>query len=134
MKIMKFRINFAPFCIITVKHSEHMYQTTEMKISRLSWTKIECVDIVHKLWLRWCYMVRVRNEKNFRSVLNVIFFFKLVGCEFGYCGHNWPILQPRMIGDGDYGEIGGMKIGRGNRSTLRKPAPAPLCPPQIPHD
>jgi hypothetical protein len=26
------------------------------------------------------------------------------------------------------------KIGRGNRSTRRKPAPAPLCPPQIPHD
>jgi hypothetical protein len=25
-----------------------------------------------------------------------------------------------------------MKIGRGNRSTRRKPAPAPLCPPQIP--
>jgi hypothetical protein len=41
-----------------------------------------------------------------------------------------------MIGDGDCdcGEIGGMKIGRGNRSTQRKPAPAPLCPPQIPHD
>jgi hypothetical protein len=31
-------------------------------------------------------------------------------------------------------EIGGMKIGRGNRSTQRKPAPAPLCPPQIPLD
>jgi hypothetical protein len=27
-----------------------------------------------------------------------------------------------------------MKIGRGNRSTRRKPAPAPVCPPQIPHD
>jgi hypothetical protein len=27
-----------------------------------------------------------------------------------------------------------MKIGRGNRSTRRKPAPAPLCPPQIPYD
>jgi hypothetical protein len=26
-----------------------------------------------------------------------------------------------------------MKIGRGNRSSLRKPAPAPFCPPQIPH-
>jgi hypothetical protein len=25
-----------------------------------------------------------------------------------------------------------MKIGKGNRSTLRKPVPAPLCPPQIP--
>jgi hypothetical protein len=27
-----------------------------------------------------------------------------------------------------------MKIGRGNRSTRRNPAPAPLCPPQIPFD
>jgi hypothetical protein len=27
----------------------------------------------------------------------------------------------------DDGEIGGM-IGRGNRSTRRKPAPVPLCP------
>jgi hypothetical protein len=27
-----------------------------------------------------------------------------------------------------------MKIGRGNRSTRRKPAPAPLCSPQIPLD
>jgi hypothetical protein len=34
-------------------------------------------------------------------------------------------------GDYDTGEIGGM-IGRGNRSTRRKPAPVPLCPPQIP--
>jgi hypothetical protein len=44
------------------------------------------------------------------------------------------LYQPRMIGDGDCGEIGGMKIGKGNRSTQRKPIPAPLCPPQIPHD
>jgi hypothetical protein len=35
-------------------------------------------------------------------------------------------------GDFDNGEIGGM-IGRGNRSTRRKPAPVPLCPPQTPH-
>jgi hypothetical protein len=39
-----------------------------------------------------------------------------------------------MIDEGDCGTIGGMKIGSGNRSTRRKPAPAPLCPPQIPHD
>jgi hypothetical protein len=38
-----------------------------------------------------------------------------------------------MIND-DYGAVGGMRIGRGNRSTRRKPAPVPLCPPQIPHD
>jgi hypothetical protein len=35
-------------------------------------------------------------------------------------------------GDYDDGEIGGM-IGRGNRSTRRKPAPVSLCPPQTPH-
>jgi hypothetical protein len=34
------------------------------------------------------------------------------------------LYQPRMISEGDCGEIGGMKIGRGNRSTRRKPAPA----------
>jgi hypothetical protein len=42
--------------------------------------------------------------------------------------------QPQMIGDGDCGAIGGMKTGRGNRSTRRKPTLVPLCPPQIPHD
>jgi hypothetical protein len=36
-------------------------------------------------------------------------------------------------GDYDDGEIGGMMIGRGNRSTLRKPTPMPLCPPQKPY-
>jgi hypothetical protein len=39
-----------------------------------------------------------------------------------------------MLDDGDCGAIGGMKIGRGNRSTRRKTAPVPLCPPQIPHE
>jgi hypothetical protein len=36
--------------------------------------------------------------------------------------------------DDDYGAVGGMRIGRGNRSTRRKPAPVPLCPSQFPHD
>jgi hypothetical protein len=35
-------------------------------------------------------------------------------------------------GDYDDGEIGAM-IGRGNRSTRRKTAPVPLCPPQTSH-
>jgi hypothetical protein len=38
------------------------------------------------------------------------------------------------MGDYDDGEFGGMKIDRWNRSTWRKPTPAPLCPPQIPLD
>jgi hypothetical protein len=35
--------------------------------------------------------------------------------------------------DDECGAIGEM-IGRGNRSNRRKPAPVPLCPPQIPHN
>jgi hypothetical protein len=44
------------------------------------------------------------------------------------------LYQPWMIDDGDCGAISGMKIGRGNRTTRRKPAPVPFCPPQIPHN
>jgi hypothetical protein len=43
------------------------------------------------------------------------------------------LYQPQMIDDDDCGEIGGMKIGRGNRSTRRKPAQRHFVPPQIPH-
>jgi hypothetical protein len=35
-------------------------------------------------------------------------------------------------GDYDDGEIGGMMIGRGDRSTRRKPTSVPLCPPKTP--
>jgi hypothetical protein len=41
----------------------------------------------------------------------------------------WPIVS--ASGDCDDGEFCEMKIRRRNRSTLRKPALAPLCPPQI---
>jgi hypothetical protein len=42
------------------------------------------------------------------------------------------LYKHQMIDEGDCGAVGGMKIVRGNRSTRWKPAPAPLCPPQIP--
>jgi hypothetical protein len=43
--------------------------------------------------------------------------------------------RPIVLSPGDYddGEIDGMMIGKGNRSTRRKPALVPLCPPQTPH-
>jgi hypothetical protein len=34
----------------------------------------------------------------------------------------------------EYGAFGGMGIGKGNGNTPKKPAPVPLCPPQVPHD
>jgi hypothetical protein len=44
-------------------------------------------------------------------------------------------IRPIVSAPGDYddGEIGGMKTGKGIRSTRRKSAPVPLCPTQIPH-
>jgi hypothetical protein len=49
----------------------------------------------------------------------------------GTAATNRPIVP--APGDYDDGEIGGTMIGKGNRSTRRKHAPVPLCPPQIPH-
>jgi hypothetical protein len=63
-------------------------------------------------------------------------FFSLGGVRLSPLGTSATVVllyQPRVMDD-DYGAVGGMRIGRGNRSTLRKPAPVPLCPPQIPHD
>jgi hypothetical protein len=39
-----------------------------------------------------------------------------------------------MKDDDECGAVGGMRIGMGNRSTRKKFAPVPFCPPQIPHD
>jgi hypothetical protein len=42
------------------------------------------------------------------------------------------LYEPRVADE--YEAFRGMRIGRGNRSTLRKPAQVPLRPPQIPHN
>jgi hypothetical protein len=52
----------------------------------------------------------------------------------GTSANIWPIVPaPDDRGD-ECGVVGGMIIGRGKGSTRRKPAPVPLCPPQILHD
>jgi hypothetical protein len=72
------------------------------------------------------------------SAVKCFFFFlvSLCGVRLGPLGMSVTVglwYQLRMIDD-DYGAFGGMRIGRGNRSTRRNPASVPLCPPQIPHD
>jgi hypothetical protein len=50
------------------------------------------------------------------------------------------MYQPQIIDDDDddddddSGEIGGMRIGKGNRSSRKKPVPVPLCPCQTSHN
>jgi hypothetical protein len=71
-------------------------------------------------------------------ILVFFFFFFILGVR-GETVHsvrrqlNCLLYQSRMVDD-ECGAVGGMRIGRGNRSTWRKPAPMPLCPPQIPSD
>jgi hypothetical protein len=48
----------------------------------------------------------------------------------GFAATNRPIVP--APGDYDDGGIGGMMISKVNRSTRRKLAPVPLCPPQTP--
>jgi hypothetical protein len=97
-----------------------------------------------------CQQSKVRAYLSiFLGLLSVIFSF--IGVlrldfppPFFFVGWDWVhlvrqpligLLHQRGMIDGDEcGAVGGMTIGRGNRSTWRKPAPAPLCPPQIPHD
>jgi hypothetical protein len=67
----------------------------------------------------------------------LLFVFSLGGVRLSPLGMSDTVglfYQHRMKDDDDYGAVGGMRIGRGNRSTRKKPAPVPLCPPQIPHN
>jgi hypothetical protein len=70
-----------------------------------------------------------------RDEIWTFYFFFWGGTKsLGTAATSGLLHKAQMIDESDCGATGGMKIGRGNRSTLRKPAPAPLCPPQIPHD
>jgi hypothetical protein len=86
-----------------------------------------------------CRMTSLTNlmEQVFldKLILNFFSFFHLHswGVEFklgplGTSAIYWPIVPAPA--DCEDGEFVGMN-GRGNRNTRRKPAPAPLCRPQI---
>jgi hypothetical protein len=72
-----------------------------------------------------------------KNVGKQCFFFNFLGwggvrlSPLGTSATNWPIVSAP---DDECGAVGGMRIDRRNRSVRRRPAPVPLCPPQIPHD
>jgi hypothetical protein len=73
----------------------------------------------------------------FQGKLNGFLLIRIVGgvVQTGctrHVGHFWPSVP--APGDCQDGEFGRTKIGRRNLTTPRKPAPALLCPPQIPLD
>jgi hypothetical protein len=72
------------------------------------------------------FSLKIRHSKRL--------FIGVILSPLGTAATTGLLYQPQMIVDGDCGVIGGIKIGRGNRSTRRKLALASLCLPQIPHD
>jgi hypothetical protein len=116
-------------------------------------------DETGEIWttLDWTVELRNRNRAKTSSYRRLFFFLWLYSPIFGLSGLHktisfvsvtrsrtvsrtpWTgdhlVAKPLLTApaDCDDGEVGGMNgFGRGNRSTRRKPAPTPLCPPQIP--
>jgi hypothetical protein len=65
-------------------------------------------------------------------VMYLLFFFVILSgvrlSPLGTAATIGLMYQPQMIDDGVCGAIGGMKIGRRNRSTRREPAPIATLP------
>jgi hypothetical protein len=94
-----------------------------------------CISTPPPIWAT--YPTHLSLVINAPNCVILMFYYFLSGVRpspLGTAATTGLSYQPQMIDDGDYGEIRGMKIGRENRSTRRKPASAPLCRPQIPHD
>jgi hypothetical protein len=83
------------------------------------------------LCILWCTYFREYPFTRFNFILIGIVRGGVQLCPLGTAATNRPNVTPPV--DYDDAEIGGMLIGRGNRSTRRKISPVPLCPLQTPH-
>jgi hypothetical protein len=106
----------------------------------LTFILIKAISDQFTSYLTWQvkFNVNISPEKcDTENVHNYIFHLKLELQAFvvvrlspiGIATTTGLLCQPQMIDDGDCRTVGGMKIGRGYRSTQRKPSLAPLCPP-----
>jgi hypothetical protein len=75
-----------------------------------------------------------RNSLPYSSVFFLIILSVVRLSPLGTAATTGLFYQPQLIDDGDCEALGGMKIRRGNLGTRRKPAPVPLCTPQIPQN
>jgi hypothetical protein len=100
---------------------------------------------VHSIFLSLILLPLKHLMKLLNTKILIMLFFLFYMLDFFFCcivrggfqtgftrdvGHFWSIAH--APGDCEDGEFGGLNIGRGNRNTRRKPAPAPIYPPQIP--
>jgi hypothetical protein len=96
-------------------HSTYKYIRTSVGILEelRFYTEFVCNWLIGILWNRTKRIKKI----HFNSIKFFSFFFYLCGETLGTAATTGLLYQPRLIGDGDCGEIGGMKVGRGNQST-----------------
>jgi hypothetical protein len=68
------------------------------------------------------------------SLEAMLFFFYLCDGTLGTAATTGLFYQPRMIGDGNCGEIWWNEDWQGKPKYSEETCPVPLCPPQIPYD
>jgi hypothetical protein len=119
----------------------NLYSSSNIRM--IKWRTVRWAGYVTRMGKkRNAYRVLVENSewkrplrRSRRIIIIIIIIISGMGLSsLGTVDTSGLLYKPQMIDEGDCGAIGGMKIGRGNQSTWRKRAPAPLCPPQIPHD
>jgi hypothetical protein len=126
-------------------HEKHVVSSNLGTISAFIWrqrkTTRTCVDMASRRTSRMHTLTSrqqsgrrkgVEAPRGFPIIIIIISGVRL--SPLGTAATTDLLYQPQMIHDGDCGAVGGIKIGRGNRSFRRKPDRAPLCPPQIPDD
>jgi hypothetical protein len=121
------------------KHSSNGSSAREQQSRKVSATNADYS--LQKVFLSFSFQAQHRKQMLFtfcflkavflliRSPDGIFFLIRIVrgGVQTGstrHVSHFWPIVP--APGDSENGEFGGMKIGRGNRCTRRKPAPASL--------
>jgi hypothetical protein len=110
--------------------------TRELVTLVILWVSRQSYGRQSPAWSTRSLLMMIFFPPSVGRIWNVLFFYYWWGRTktLGTAATSGLLYKPQMIDEDDCGAIGGMKIGRGNRSTRRKPASAPLCPPQIPHD
>jgi hypothetical protein len=115
------------FCSVSLLRITFYWEVCRLRMQR--WVALQ---ISNGAW----YDLERPEEMSPTIVFCFFFLVSLGGVRLSPLGTSATVgllYQPLMIDD-DYGAVCGMRIGRGNRSTRRKPAPVPLCTAQIPHD
>jgi hypothetical protein len=104
-----------------------MWRRGGILLSDVSEERIASIFRVEAIHRRWTSVNRLSLQLSVHAGSSLVdFFLLLVGVglsPLGTAATSGLLYKPQMIDKGDCG----IKIGRGNRSTRRKPAPAPLA-------